>query len=383
MNFLFPLVLFVLSTTLSFGGSYNHANKKGLIISVDQTPSNLRAYKNGQTAVFSGEIEAIKLKKNKKFKSEKIKFSQLEITATFPDNLTDVTQGLGLTENDKKLKFNYTTNELSHLTDNTFTIVIGRVKSSELKLLKTKAKIEKRISYIEERINHLENHQNEKHREKRLGYLKKLKELLVSISHKIDIAIEKNPDILALARIPIQVENNISSSHRVSSQFSGHRVAIDIPLGAPIEGESTEAIFSVTNLSHKELWFPEFEKKGKKNEEDDEENHEGSNEFVAHMSFNGSLLEESEPFNVGFGQTKEFEFALNNLDPFQNNDLELKLYKVASNSTKKGHGKSKWFPLLWGKVSTELSVSEDDTSPVWSNLSQDSELVYLQELSLF
>lgn len=362
----------------SFSNELNSNNKKGFWISPKVSSYN-KVLKTGDEHIFEGNICIVKwggaVIGNNSNNSNCLKVGKSEsivFKAYFPDSVTDVSDKLVITQSKDKKSWDYKfkTEKLKATDLNQFTITVGIEDKRTAELLRIKAKIEKRIlilanikkSYTSKNLNIFKEN---------LIYLNKLIAYLNGIIGKINIALEKIPENLAQLRYPIQVENNVSAPLYYSSNFSGHKVALNLPVGALFEGESTVIEASLTNLSNKNIYFPQIldETPPSANFKFD-----GKQRYKISIQNDGSNLVSTSPFTLGLGETKKISIKSK---PLKITDIN-KIRTIFESSNTGVFDIFNLFNRTLGTLSYDLFVIEDKLAPIFSNLKPDAES-YLKE----
>jgi len=351
----FLACLFFSFNLMAFGW-HPHSNK-GILITPDHVDDDKVSFKSGETAIKSGKICAVTWGHLFLTKEQcRRLLSKLEVKAYFPDATTDVTSDLVLTKssNKKELIYSYTTPVLKSGEQNILRIVVGPVKSKVDKLLKIQAKFNKRIAFIEKRM---EFHKDRKSHKNWLIALERLRDKLKLYSQNITKLIEKNPDVLAQINIPIQVDNDYAEPFYYSSMFGGQKLSMEIPLGLPIDGESTKLKVAHTNLGHLSFWFPEVDTPGGLFSTDEESLHQ----YVLKAKFKNNEIFRSDSTSLPFGESIEKELPLDSLQAFDSNEFLIETFR----ETKSKFFKDKTYMRRVGLLKYSLNVAQDLVQPIF------------------
>jgi len=382
------LLLLCFSTTLWADGGFNFPNhKKGFWITPKDNPNSLVPLASGDKKTFELDLCVVKWgEENKKERCQKVPDTKLEFHAYFPDKLHDVTSQIQVTKSkDKKSwKVIYQTEELKASDLNQFSFIIGSVKSSAESLLKTQAKFEKRILELAKLRAKFIDRQN---KEKYIAYIDKMIALLTDVNHRIDLALESSPDVLAEISLPLQVDNNLAAPFYYASNFSGQKMAMKLTHGSAIEGESVVLDATVTNLSHLDFKFPSIEKEER--EEGEEKEHDGQNNYNYSISFNGQKIVQKNMMELAFGESWSESKILSKLNPNDTNDISFILSKIHreddadKNDNKKDKKKDKKKEKdedekRWGSLYSTIPVAPDAVTPVFTEVQPDSSIEYAQ-----
>lgn len=348
-------------------------NKKGIWITPKPIPQNQLILKKGEDFTFEGDICVVKWGgESHHQKCQKVPTHKLKFKAYFPDSLHDVSDKLVITQSHDKKSWKYSlkTDALRATDLNQLTLTVGTGDKKTNDLLSIKAKFEKRILILNGfKTNYAGKHSLKKSYKdefkENLNYINKLITYLEGLIAKIDVALQNNPEILAQIRLPLQVDNKISASFYYSSNISGHKLTLKIPVGVPFEGEKSEVTASVTNLSDKSFYFPEFEiDKDDERDDDRDENPEGKQSYRLALALDGHSLVSTIPFDLAFGETKTIQAFTSKLNP---NDIN----KIKANLERSGSGKFEYYKFYkrsLGNLTYDLPVIEDSIAPVFSNL---------------
>ncbi|MFA6237880.1 MAG: RHS repeat-associated core domain-containing protein [Bacteriovorax sp.] len=372
MKSLFGLVILFISIN-SIASDFFSDDKKGFWITPKSIPQNQLILKNGEDFTFEGDICVVKWGgESHHQKCQKVPAHKLIFKATFPDSLHDVSDKLVITQsNDKKSwKYSLKTGALNSNDLNQLTLTVGTGDKKSNELLSIKAKLEKRILIL----SGFKDGYAGKHSYKRsykdeykenLNYINKLITYLENLVAKIDVALQSNPEILAQIRQPLQVENKLSAPFYYSSNFSGHKLTLKIPVGVPFDGEKADVEASLTNLSDKSFYFPEYEIDND-DEKDDEKDAspEGKQIYRLNIEIDGHSLASTIPFDLAFGETKTISVRSGKLNPNAYNKIKVNLERSTSGKFED----YKFYKRSLGNLSYDLPVIEDTVAPVFSNL---------------
>lgn len=349
-------IIFIFLVGVSVKASFIN-DKKGFWITPKAVPQNALVLKKGEEFVFEGEVCVVKWSYFGHEKCLKIPSSKVVFKAYYPDTLHDVTDQLEMVQaNDKKTwKYKFKTSALKDVDLNQFTLTVGSSSKKADDLLKVKAKFEKRILILKEFRNRYGGRQ---HYHKNITYLTELISYLQLLVSRIDVALDNNPEILAQIRQPIQVENKISGPMIYSSNFSGHKITLRIPVGVPFEGEKAKIETSVTNLSDRSFYFPGFEDE---NDEGDS-NHQtitGDQSYRLSLDIDGQSLLQTQYFSLGFGKTNSISFFSPMLNPNRINKIKVNLERSSTGR----FDYYNFFSRRLGSLSYDLNVVEDKVTP--------------------
>lgn len=360
MKFLLSLVALFVSFNIS--ASDIHSNdKRGIWITPKSIPQNQLALKNGDDFTFEGDICVIKWEDDDHDqKCQKIPNHKLKFKAYFPDSLHDVSDKLVITQSKDKKSWKYflKTDKLKSTDLNQLTLTVGAGDKKSNELLSVKAKLEKRIQILKEFKN---KYAGKKSYKENLDYINKLVTYFEGLIARIDLALQRNPEILAQIRLPLQVENSTPAPFYYSSNLSGYKLTLTAPVGIPLEGEKAELQASLTNLSGKSFYFPDIEddkKDDNKGEKDEKENKSKDKKgLLLNIALDGKSLIKSAPFNLGFGETKTISTLIDKLNASAINKIETSFGVFESQQEK-----------ILGALNFVLSVMEDNFPPAFSNL---------------
>lgn len=216
--------------------------------------------KSGEDHIFEGDICVVKWggeSRNKKCLKVPNPISKLVFKAYFPDSLHDVSDKLVISQSEdkKSWKYCYKTDKIVNTDLNQFTFTVGTGDKKTNDLLAVKAKLEKRIAILKDfKIKYAGKTEYQEN----LNFINKLISYLDGIIVKIDIVLQNNPEILAQVRIPLQVDNKLSAPFFYSSNFSGYKLTLKLPVGVLFEGETAHVEASVTNISDTEATIREL-----------------------------------------------------------------------------------------------------------------------------
>lgn len=333
-------------------------DKKGFWITPKSIPQSELISKNGEDFTFEGDVCVVKWSFIGHEKCLKVPSSKVVFKAYYPDTLHDVSDQLEISQgNDKKTwKYKFKTAALKDIDLNQFTLTVGSSSKKADDLLKVKAKFEKRVLILK---NFKNQYGGRAHYQKNIVYLTELIKYLELLISRIDVALENNPEILAQIRQPIQVENKISGPMIYSSNFSGHKITLKIPVGIPFEGEKAKIESTVTNLSDKSFYFPGFEDE---NDEEDLNNNQsitGDQSYRLSIELDGQSLVQTQSFSLGFGQSKTVTVLLPSLNPNRSNKIRTHLERSSSGR----FDFYSFFSRRLGSLSYDLSVVEDNVAP--------------------
>lgn len=327
--------------------------KTGVWITPNLPATSNWPLRTGDSFVFDGDICIVQWNfLDKREKCQKIKDNHIEIKAFYPNELTEVTSDLVINKsnNQKDWKYSYRANQVSSGQDNTFTLVVGSTRHEVEKLLHIKAKLNKRIHLLNQlKLRFLRKKNHKDYIEYLIG---KIEKIILSI----DNAVDADPSVLAKLTIPLQVENDIAKNMSYSSNFSGHKLALSIPLGSPIDGESTEITASITNLSHYSFYFPQIYNPLSFFDSDLDD--DGLFLYRANLYHDGEKILDIDNVNLGFGQTYSKTIPLSELSAYSPNKFIFefeKSFKYKFSFLRKYH--------KWGVLKLDLPVSEDHVLP--------------------
>ncbi len=378
MNSILSLIVFLLAFN-AIASDFTSDNKKGFWITPDALSQNQMLLKNGDDFVFNGSICVVRWggalkgngngngnkedKNNKSNQCLKVPSSKLVFKAYFPDSLHDVSDKLIITQSNDKKSWNYSlkTEKLKNTDLNQFTLTIGTDNKKSSQLLAIKAKLEKRILILQgfksEYIG------NDLYKEN-LAFINNMISYLQGLVGKINSALDSNPDIIAQLRQPLQVDNIVSAPFYYSSNFSGYKLNLNVPIGIAFQGEKSNPEVSMTNISDRSFYFPETE---------DDQNDDGIDEgampdgklvYRLSLVIDGKSLIATDPFDLGYGETKTIAVQTASLSPSAANKLKVTLERSSS-------GKFDSFTAFnrtLGTLYYDLPVIEDNVSPAFSNL---------------
>ncbi|MFP5492777.1 MAG: hypothetical protein ACLGG0_14840, partial [Bacteriovoracia bacterium] len=149
----------------------------------------------GSTAVMSGKICAMKRIDNMTLQCGAIKDKNVQVFATFPDEMQDVSDQIDIQKNANDWSYQFTTPALAADGNNTLTVVVGKFDKETRALLRTKARLQNTLVRIEQNIQALDpskrNYQN------RLAHFQSRKTLIQEVIDSIEENIDRNPDVLA------------------------------------------------------------------------------------------------------------------------------------------------------------------------------------------
>lgn len=367
MKSLIVLAIILISLN-TFASEIFSNDKKGIWITPKAIPQNQIIIKSGDDFIFEGDICVVKWGgEDHHQKCLKVPASKLVFKAYFPDSLHDVSDKLVVTQsNDKKSwKYSLKTDQLKVTDLNQLTLTVGTGDKKTNDLLKIKAKLEKRIQILRNfKAEYDEKREDKKSYKENLNYITKLIAYLESLDAKIDIALQNNPEILAQIRQPLQVDNIVSAPFYYSSNFSGHKLTLSIPVGVPFEGEKSNLQASVTNLSDKSFYFPEFEdEKDDYDNNDHEKEPDGKQSYRLALDIDGHSLISTVPFDLNFGETKTISVLTGKLNPKSINKITANLEK----SSVEHFEHYSFHKRRLGSLSYDLPVVEDNIAPVFLN----------------
>jgi len=331
--------------------------------------------KSGDNYTFQGEICVVQWwHHNQNEKCQRLKERYQKARFFFPDTLTEVTDQVEIEEvNGKKsLKYSFTTSELQGDAVNALTVLVGSERQEVEKLLKTKAKLQKRIAILQD----LRDGKYFKHSHARFfsEYINRMIAILSASIAGIERVVDQDPQVLAKLSQPLQVDNQIAGPLHYSSNFSGHRLALTIPLGSPIEGENTQVSATVTNLSHLNFNFPQLYAHTPDN--DDEVEDDNAHQYEVALRFNGQELFNLESLSLALGESHTETRDIGPLSPHDPNLFELELTKTFKFKFLFFNYRAK---RKWGAISLAMPVSPDEIVPVISETTHDN-VRYTQNL---
>lgn len=348
-------------------------NKKGIWITPKSTPKNLRALMNGDDFTFDGDVCVVKWGGvGHHQKCQKVPSHKLVFKAYFPDSLHDVSDKLVVTQSkdQKSWKYSLKAENIKNSDLNQLTLTVGTGDKKTNELLKIKAKLEKRILILNgfKASYSGKNSSNKSYKDEfkeNFDYINNLIIYLNNLISKIDIALQNNPEILAQVRLPLQVDNKVSAPFYYSSNFSGHKLSLKIPVGMPFDGEKSEVQASVTNISDKNFYFPDFEiDNNDPKDNDNDESPEGKQSLRLAIEIDGHTLISTNPFDLSFGETKSVVVQTDKLNPNAENIVKTNLERSSSGK----FDYYKFYKRSLGNLSYELPVLEDTVAPLFSNL---------------
>lgn len=355
----------------SYSTDFYSNNKKGFWIT-PKTASSNKILKVGDEYTFEGDICIVKWGGtaigNGKSNCLKVgNSSKVIFKAYFPDSLNDVSDKLIVTQSKDKKSWSYKfkTEKLKATDLNQFTITIGTDEEKTTDLLAVKAKLEKRILILNDIKANYVGRSGYGFNDN-LAYLNKTINYLNGLIGKINIALDSVPENLAQLRYPLQLENNLAAPLFYSSNFSGHKIGMKLPIGVAFEGEKATIEASITNLSNKSFYFPEIL--------DDDLSigvlkFDGKQKYKISIQNDGSNLVSTLPFSLGFGETKTLTVQSKALKITDIN----KVKTLVESSSSSVFDTLNWFNRTLGTLSYDLFVIEDRVAPVFSNLKPDAD----------
>jgi hypothetical protein len=326
------LTILLVFSTQAFAENLHHYSNRGVIIKPFEQVGAPLEYKEGDQAIFEGEICAVSEGhlKNGKEQCGQIN-GNLEIKAFFPNPTVDVTHKLKITKKSQSHHYSFETSSLGSGEGNALTLVIGPKRNEAYKLLAIKAKIDRRIDLIEKRI--LSYKLSQKHSFS-LGFLLTLKQKLESVSGKINAIIEKEPFAIAKFSRPLQVEADAPKALYYHSTFNGQRLVLEISQGLPRIGEPLTINAKVLNHNLK-----------------DPSNKALTENYKVRFLIDGYLIHDSNHFANPAGQTFAFSHSLTNHQEGRSRRLSFELYTVKESGKRKT---SKIDYQLEGKIDLTL-----------------------------
>lgn len=347
---------------------YSPNNKMGFKISPVMPDNANWALKSGDIYTFQGEVCVVQWwHHNQNEKCQKLKERYQNLRFFYPDALTEVTDQVEIEEDNgkKSLKYSFTTPELQGDAPNTLTVLIGSERNEIEKLLKTKAKLQKRIAILQD----LRDRKYLKHFHAKFfkEYINRMIAILSASIEGIDRVVDEDPQVLAKLSQPLQVDNQIAGPLHYSSNFSGHRLALTIPLGSPIEGESTQVSATVTNLSHLNFNFPMLDAHTPDN--DDEVEDDNAHKYEMALRFNGQELFNLENLSLALGESHTETRNIGPLSPYDPNMFELELTKTFKFKFLFFNYRAK---RKWGAITLAMPVSPDEVVPVISETTHET-----------
>lgn len=370
------LSLIITLTSFSLHAGWHSPNNKMGFKITPVLPDNANwSLNSGDIYTFQGEVCVVQWwHHNQNEKCQKLKTRYQNLRFFYPDALTEVTDQVEVEEvNGKKsLKYSFTTSELQGDAPNTLTVLVGSERNEIEKLLKTKAKLQKRIAILQD----LRDRKYFKHSRARFfsEYINRMITILSASIEGIERVIDQDPQVLAKLSQPLQVDNQIAGPLHYSSNFSGHRLALTIPLGSPIEGESTQVSATVTNLSHLNFNFPMLYAHTPDN--DDEVEDDNAHQYEMALRFNGQEMFSLESLSLAVGESHTETRDIGPLSPNDPNLFELELTKTFKFKFFNHRAKRKW-----GAISLAMPVSPDEVAPVISETTH-SAIRYTQHMPL-
>ncbi len=341
------------------GSSWN-TPKTGIWIT--PSASSFQAKKSGEPHSISGEICRVWIGSSSSSPScLKIKDKNLEVHFFYPDFTREISSQVGLDKQDRKIKFNYNIAAVSG--SPTFTVLVGYFRDSTLGLMKTKAKLEKRIQAISERITELQSQGGHAHL---ISDLQKLKSNLSSVVAKIALKLASRPEIIAQYDIPLQVDNQRVSPSHYFSDLGGFRFDFKFDPGHSIEGDKAWVTASITNLLNQ----PPSSLLNGDDLDDDEDGDRDSDEdrsfyhWSADLYWQGSKIKAFAPQTLPDGQSLAYSFSTEALSPESAGNPNLIQFDLFRNRLK-SNGNGYTNKTRWGKLKKFHPVSPDNASPVW------------------
>ncbi|MCM2351960.1 MAG: hypothetical protein NDI69_18250, partial [Bacteriovoracaceae bacterium] len=263
--------------------------------------------------------------KNGKEECKKLN-GNLEMKAYFPDPTVDVTNQVKITKKSNTYSYSFQTPPLKAGDRNTFTLIVGPMNNHLKEILTIKAKLDRRIDFIEERIlKYKLSNKNEKH----VSSLQFLMQKLMGVSNKIDIAIKKEPLIVAKYSRPIQVESDTLTPYYYHSTFDGQRLVLSIPEGLPRIDEKLTINAEITNHS-----FKETTKKAR------------DEKYKAKLYIDGILSQETNDFSNPAGKHFAFSHSLSDHQEGKSREVRLELYSLLKSSSSKGKNSKPKYQLV-------------------------------------
>jgi hypothetical protein len=370
-------------------------DKKGFWINPELPANQNIPLKSGERYTFTAEIGLVKFgSKKKKDRYHHTPKQKLDIRGYYPDTNTEITEDLKLEFLKRRKAWNleYTTPVLSGDNQNQLTITIGPTTKKSRHLLKMKAKLEKKIATINKIKKRYLGHSKKKYN---IEYLDKLSAKLTAINEKIQRELERSTDTLAQFSWPLQVDNKTAAPMHYSSNFSGHKLSLDIPVGSAFEGMSSNVTMALANLTHiGKFPFPyvdDDDDHDDDDKDDDERSHDWrkwkhKDKFYHNFffGFNDQILVTEKISFLEGGDSWINQLVLGPLSPFDVNNISLEFSRLEKDdhhkSDRHGHKSDHRHRIKHrlGALYINLPVSEDQIVPEFKEILPLDSLKYAQ-----
>ena len=326
--------------------------------SIDPDPT--AALSSGESTVLSGKICVKRpFGWGGDYKCYNTNEHQVEINGFFPDATTPI--DLNVNRSGHILRYSFATSELKAEDENSLTIVVGSLHSKAARLLRIKAKLQKRIIFLNAVLEHFHHYPFVQ------SILTHLRDKLQGVIGKIDGVMDQEPDTLAILQYPLQVDNNRAAPMIYSSVFGGFKLFFRVENGHPIEGESSAVFTRVSNVNDYSFNAPGMMMGWG-------EWHEAGSLYKIKYRFNNQLLHESEAERIPAGESREYSLALSNFKPENFNRLEMELVQT----------RRSFLPFFnnisWGEISQQIEVAADDIAPSWEQPISPEDGIYRQSM---
>lgn len=327
-----------------FNSHFNNTflgSNSGIWIKTDE--NNEYVKKSGETTDISGEICRVS---NKAFKSKPtclgISDQNLELTFYFPDFTTEVTEDVILNTHKSKVSFSYKTPELGINSPNTFVVMAGYKNPRIKKLLKTQAKLEKRLPYIDKLIEKAKGKNVKSHF---IAGLEKLRLLIAKTITNIKEKILKESEVIAEHRIPIKVDNETTSERYYSSIIGDFKIQYTVQEGVPVQGDDVKINTSISNLV---------------------ERRNNGDSFKVEIIHGSETVKTFDKVVIPDNESLSYDFVVDDIEGDVVNDLQIKLYKY-----------TKFFNIksLYGRLEDTYTSASDNLAPVLTLNQTDSNII--------
>ncbi|MCP4911596.1 MAG: hypothetical protein GY909_00645 [Oligoflexia bacterium] len=347
------LLLSVFLFQSTFASSFSEKNRKAIVINPSIKTEDQLIKNSGDKQVFEGTLCAIKNKDNSNTCFD-FDLSQVKVKSYFPDTTMDVTNDLELIKQGNLWKYRYETPVLDGSRNNQFELFVTSKKSENEKLIRTKAKLERRISYITRRLEKIRNNRIKKFFEKYLA-------LLVKTNDKITKVIEEDPSILARYTESILIDNRKSDKKFYSSNYGGMKFSIKAESSTSFENTSNNLEYRVVNIANKGFIFPV--ERGYKHKSFFKKLFGIKSQYNLLFSFNGEEVNRVNDFKLDYSDALDFSFNIDGIDVEKTNLAKITLIEEKYSKWKK----SPTLKTIY-EHNVLIDVAKDNVSPVWSSI---------------